>query len=165
MTESLYPVASPGYLDGLPRAEAMTLSRTTLLHDRDPETHCSRWFAAYPEAGADIRKGSRFTASGLALGVAAAGLGCALARHRLVGDDVAAGRLTRPCGDRSVGLGIGDWLLSAPVPAPVPAPVGRRSTARSPGCRPRLETPSPGPILAEYAVKLTAVATPPRATP
>jgi LysR family glycine cleavage system transcriptional activator len=58
-----------------------------------------------------VRKGPRFTSTDLVLRAAAQGQGVALARHRLVGDDLATETLLRPFGDLAVDLGPAYWLV------------------------------------------------------
>lgn len=112
MDDALYPVASRDYWESLSgRTPGQKLAKARLLHDRDPSATWERWFAGHKRAGIELRAGPRFTSSDLVLRAAAAGLGVALARDRLVGDDIVAGRLIRPFGDSSVRLPRAYWLV------------------------------------------------------
>jgi LysR family glycine cleavage system transcriptional activator len=56
----------------------------------------------------------RFSSSDLVLRAAAHGLGVALARHRLVAEDVHTGVLVRPFGPHAVALDNAYWTITAP---------------------------------------------------
>jgi LysR family glycine cleavage system transcriptional activator len=115
MGETLYPVMSPALWrqSGRP-GEPADLSRLSLLHDRDPSTSWQLWRQKYGPAELDVRRGARFASSDLVLRGAAQGLGVALARHRLVQEDIASGTLLRPFGPRSVDLGTAYWIVRPP---------------------------------------------------
>ena len=122
MDDELYPVAAPHYWREMKEKDsARALAKATLLHDRDPATTWDRWFAKYRVANVDLRAGARFTSSDLALRAAAAGLGVALARHRLVADDVNSGTLIRPFGAARVQLPKAYWLVLPANEKPRPA--------------------------------------------
>ncbi|MDG4647902.1 LysR substrate-binding domain-containing protein [Roseibacterium sp. SDUM158017] len=116
MDDTIFPVIAATHpdatrgLDRLPKGAA-------LLHDRDPDTTWARWLEQYPAPDVDPALGPRFTSSDLVIRAAAAGLGYALARDRLVGEDVAAGLVTRPFGARSIPLGTAYWLIRADRPS------------------------------------------------
>lgn len=59
----------------------------------------------------DIRKGPRFASTDLVLRAAAQSQGVALARDRLVRDELTAGSLVRPFGNAQVDLGISYWIV------------------------------------------------------
>jgi LysR family glycine cleavage system transcriptional activator len=106
---------SPAYWKsaGRPRAPA-DLRSLRLLHDRDP---CASWQLWREQCGPpelDVRKGPRFSSSDLVLRGGAQGLGVALARHRLVLDDLSAGVLIRPFGDQAVRLEQAYWIVAPP---------------------------------------------------
>ena len=112
MDDALYPVMSPAYWQKVGRpAQPEDLAGLRLLHDRDPYAAWEVWRSAHGPAGLDVRKGPRFTSSDLVLRAALQGQGVALARHRLAADEVAAGTLLRPFGERRVELGPAYWLV------------------------------------------------------
>ena len=107
MTDALYPVMSPAL-----HARRASLTRSRLLHDRDPDATWQAWRAAFGPASLDVRRGPRLASSDLVLRAALQGQGVALARHRLAHDDVAAGLLVRPCGAKQLELGTVYWLVT-----------------------------------------------------
>lgn len=115
MDEVLYPVASAPYWKrfGAPTSPS-ALTRLRLLHDRDPHTGWDLWRRAHGPATLDIRVGPRFASSDLVLRAAAHGHGVALARSRLVGDDLASGALIRLFAPREVPIGPAYWMLFPP---------------------------------------------------
>jgi LysR family glycine cleavage system transcriptional activator len=115
MNDALYPVMSPEAWKkgGRPRTPA-DLSHVRLLHDRDPFATWSMWRTQHGPPSLDVRKGPRFSSSDLVLRAAAQGLGVALARHRLIGDDLETGVLIRPCGTLSVPIANAYWIITRP---------------------------------------------------
>ncbi|HEV2270619.1 MAG TPA: LysR substrate-binding domain-containing protein [Steroidobacteraceae bacterium] len=112
MRETLYPVMTPQLWRQCGRpARAHDLGRLRLLHDRDPHTTWETWRNAVGPPTLDARKGPRFTSSDLVLSAAAQGQGVALARDRLVRDDIKAGLLMRPFGSAHLDLGIAYWII------------------------------------------------------
>jgi LysR family glycine cleavage system transcriptional activator len=113
MNDALYPVMSPHAWQkaGRPRTPA-DLCHLRLLHDRDPNASWSVWREAHGPGNLEVRKGPRFSSSDLVLRAAAQGLGVALARHRLVADDLERGVLMRPFGPRSVALDSAYWIIT-----------------------------------------------------
>ena len=99
---------------GRPRVPA-ELHHLQLLHDRDPDASWSVWRDEHGPENLDVRKGPRFSSSDLILRVAAQGLGVALARHRLVADDLEAGVLIRPFGAGSVAIDGAYWIVTRPA--------------------------------------------------
>lgn len=115
MDEELYPVMSPALWERSGRPEdPSALQGLRLLHDRDPNAAWATWLARHGPTGVDARAGPRFASSDLVLRAAAQGLGVALARGRLAADDLAAGTLVRPFGDRTVTLRPAYWLVRPP---------------------------------------------------
>lgn len=92
----LFPVCSPGLLQG-PHAlrEPADLRHTTLLHSMR-ETEWRLWLEAHGVQGVDPTRGPRFSDDALALEAAIDGQGVAISRDILVAGDLAAGRLVRP---------------------------------------------------------------------
>ena len=114
MDDVLYPVMSPALWKSAGRPRELTdLSGLRLLHDRDPHASWQLWRDEHGPATLDVRKGTRFTSSDLVLRAAAQGLGVALARHRLVLDDLEAGTLIRPFGSHSVTLTDAYWIVTS----------------------------------------------------
>jgi LysR family glycine cleavage system transcriptional activator len=112
MDDALYPVMSPGLWEkaGHP-SRPQALSSMRLLHDRDPHAGWERWRGRFGPASLNLQRGPRFASSDLLLRAAAQGQGVALARHRLAVEDVAAGLLVRPFGDREVRIENAYWIV------------------------------------------------------
>lgn len=105
MDDALFPVMSPAAWAQAGRpTEPLALARLTLIHDRDPGAAWSLWCDHYPMGEADLMCGPRFAGSDLVLRAAAGGLGVALARARLVEEDLNAGFLMRPFGALQVAI-------------------------------------------------------------
>jgi LysR family transcriptional regulator, glycine cleavage system transcriptional activator len=116
MNDALYPVMSPEAWKKAGRpCVPSDLRHLRLLHDRDPYASWSTWRDEYGPENLDVRKGPRFSSSDLVLRAAAQGLGVALARHRLVADDLEAGVLIRPFGECSVAIDDAYWIITRPV--------------------------------------------------
>lgn len=114
MDDALFPVMSPSAWAkaGRPKDPA-DLCKLRLLHDRDPNASWLMWRQAHGPANLEVRKGPRFTSSDLVLRAAAQGLGVALARMRLVAEDLEAGALVRPLGTLALRLKDAYWLVRA----------------------------------------------------
>lgn len=96
MTEDLFPVCSPGLLNGpKPLQKPTDLKYHTLLQD-DRIADWRTWLLAAGVDDADPSHGHLYTDSSMLLQAAAAGQGVALARGALAADDLAAGRLVKP---------------------------------------------------------------------
>lgn len=122
MRDSLYPVMAPRLWQQSGRPHRIdALARMRLLHDRDPNSSWELWRSAIGPPTLDVRKGPRFTSSDLVLRAAAHGQGVALARDRLVREDVRAGVLIRPFGSVQVDLGISYWIVQPVHRRPRPA--------------------------------------------
>lgn len=120
--DALYPVMSPGYWRKAGRpTEPAGLVGLRLLHDRDPQAAWEAWRRAHGPEELDVRRGPRFTSTDLVLRAAAQGQGVALARHRLAADDVTAGLLLRPFGERAVRLEAAYWIVLPRHALPSPA--------------------------------------------
>ena len=119
MDDALYPVVHPSLLEGLGRRRPDALFRRyPLIHDRDPQAAWSIWFDAFPQSGVDLRRGSRYSSSDLVLRAAARGMGIALARDRLVAEEIGSGALRPPFGDASVFVPQAYWIVTPPGGAP-----------------------------------------------
>jgi LysR family transcriptional regulator, glycine cleavage system transcriptional activator len=112
MDDALYPVMSPAFFAASrrPRSPAQ-LAGLRLLHDRDPNAGWNVWRDAHGPAELNVRAGPRYTSSELVIRAAVLSQGVALARDRLVGDDVRSGALIRPFGDLSVILPNAYWIV------------------------------------------------------
>lgn len=112
MSDALYPVMSPQLWRRLGRpSRPRDLLRAPLVHDCDPYSAWERWRGAMGPPALDVRRGPRFTSSDLVLRAAAQGQGVALARDRLVREEINAGSLMRPFGSAQVDLGISYWIV------------------------------------------------------
>jgi len=115
MNDQLYPVMSPdawrraGSPQGLDDLRSMRL-----LHDRDPHAGWAVWRDNRGPKNLDVRKGPRFSSSDLVLRAAAQGLGVALARHRMVEDDIVSGTLLRPFAAPAITLERAYWIVTRP---------------------------------------------------
>jgi LysR family glycine cleavage system transcriptional activator len=113
MNDELYPVMSPEAWKRAGRPnDPRELRHLRLLHDRDPAASWSLWRQAHGPDELDVRKGPRFSSSDLVLRAATQGLGVALARHRLIGDDLETGVLVRPFGELSVPIANAYWIIT-----------------------------------------------------
>jgi LysR family transcriptional regulator, glycine cleavage system transcriptional activator len=112
MDDALYPVMSPAYFAASKRPGKTTqLKGLRLLHDRDPNAGWSVWREAHGPTELNVRAGPRFTSSELVIRAAVLSQGVALARDRLVRDDVKSGALIRPFGDLRVSLPDAYWIV------------------------------------------------------
>ncbi len=102
LAEEVGPVCSPSLLEGPnPLKTPNDLCNHVLLHFDAPAGDDSMpdwkmWLAAAGVKDCDASRGPRFTMASMAVQVAVAGQGVALAGSVLVADDVAAGRLVKP---------------------------------------------------------------------
>lgn len=112
MDDALYPVLSHGLWEqaGKPTNPEALLS-LRLLHDRDPNAAWATWLAVHGPDNVDAEAGPRFASSDLVLRAALQSFGAALARDRLAADEIAAGTLVRPFGDRQVMLHDAYWIV------------------------------------------------------
>lgn len=93
----LIPVCSPGLRDGPPPLCCPDdFRRLTLIHVLDDMDDWRMWLKAANVAGVDPEKGLKFDSTPMALDAAASGAGIAIARRRLVEEDLASGRLVVP---------------------------------------------------------------------
>lgn len=122
MDDALYPVMSPAawQASGCPTSPAQ-LAGLRLLHDRDPQASWERWRQVHGPATLAVQGGARYASSDLVLRAAMQGQGVALARHRLVADDLAAGSLLRPFGALQIPLEAAYWIVRPLQPRPRPA--------------------------------------------
>lgn len=112
MDDALYPVMSPAFWKAAGKpTDPSALTGLRLLHDRDPNSTWEMWRQAYEPSTLDLRRGPRFTATDLVLKAAAQGLGVALARERMVREDLAAGLLIRPFGEAEVVMRDAYWIV------------------------------------------------------
>ena len=96
LTEELFPVCSPRLMEGPhPLRRPADLAHHMLLHD-DLPTNWAMWLKVAGATNVDPTRGPAFTDSGMVLQAAIDGMGVALGRSALAGDDLAAGRLVRP---------------------------------------------------------------------
>ena len=113
MDDALYPVVNPAYWETNGRPSRLTdLGRLRLLNDRDPQTSWTAWMSIHGPMDLDVRSGPRLTSSDLLVDAAKRGAGVALARHRLVGEEISSGALLRPFGDLKVVIRNAYWMLT-----------------------------------------------------
>ncbi len=113
MDDELFPVMSRGFWEqsGKPD-DPNVLPSMQLLHDRDPNAAWSTWLRRFGPKNVDTSKGPRFASSDIVIRAAAQGLSVALARGRLVADDIAAGALVRPfAGTLCVNMPDAYWIV------------------------------------------------------
>lgn len=121
MDDVLYPVMSPVYWRDHGRPSKPTqLAGLRLLHDRDPHAAWELWRRTHGPAGLALQDGARYASSDLVLRAAQQGQGVALARHRLVADELGTGSLLRPFGALEVRVEQAYWVVR-PVGPPRPA--------------------------------------------
>jgi len=102
LTETLFPVASPEYAAGRDWRDPASWREVVMLHDSRPWRDAKRdaeWRYYLDQAGlggVDSARGHYFNRADLAIEAAAAGLGVALARGRLIDTDLETGRLVAP---------------------------------------------------------------------
>jgi LysR family glycine cleavage system transcriptional activator len=112
MDDALYPVMSPAFWQAAGKpSDPSDLAALRLLHDRDPNSTWEVWRQACGPKDLDLRLGPRFTATDLVLKAATQGLGVALARDRMVREDIAAGLLIRPFGEAEVLMRDAYWIV------------------------------------------------------
>ncbi|MEM9439850.1 MAG: LysR substrate-binding domain-containing protein [Pseudomonadota bacterium] len=112
MDDALYPVMSPALWEATGKPSALDdLLDLRLLHDRDPNSTWKVWQKAFGPNDLDLRRGPRFTATDLVLKAANHGLGVALARDRMVREDINAGHLIRPFGHAEVAIRHAYWIV------------------------------------------------------
>lgn len=97
LTEDMFPVCSPKLLSGpIPLTKPEDLALHTLIHISQAPDDWRQWLTA---SGLPDLKGAHdleFDLSLMALAAAVDGLGVALGRSTIAGDDLAAGRLVQP---------------------------------------------------------------------
>lgn len=106
--EWVYPIASPALAASIGKGDASLLLKYPLIHDSD----ASGWRAWFAAMNIDYRpraQDRRFEDYNLVLDAAASGLGIALARPPLAGQQVASGRLTI-VDDRTVLNPVSYWM-------------------------------------------------------
>ncbi len=112
MDEQLFPVMSTSFWLKVGRPTSLSaLGKLPLLHDRDPQASWHDWMSTRGVKDVDSRGGSRFASSDLVLRAAVQGLGIALARGRLVEDDLATGLLIKPFEGEEVTLSNAYWVV------------------------------------------------------
>lgn len=101
MGDAVFPVSSPRYLAESGRVEKPSdLLRLTRILDVTAESDESgaNWRSYFEHHGlplSEIERGMRFNGSSMTLDAAAAGLGVAIARRTLVGEELRSGRLVQ----------------------------------------------------------------------
>jgi LysR family transcriptional regulator, glycine cleavage system transcriptional activator len=102
MADSVVPVCSPQLIAQYPKIRTIKdLIALPLLHDTPTETDHSgsdwmSWLAHVGSPPMRLNLGQRYDQADLLIEAAVLGLGVALARTSLIGDDIAAGRLVCP---------------------------------------------------------------------
>lgn len=112
MDDALYPVMGRvTWADEGRPTDPGSLTRLRLIHDRDPNASWAAWRAAHGPPALNVRPGPRFASSDLVLRAAAQGLGVALARDRLVTEDLVSGALLRPFAGLEIALPEAYWMV------------------------------------------------------
>jgi LysR family transcriptional regulator, glycine cleavage system transcriptional activator len=101
MTEEIFPVCSPKFLNGSrPLRHPEDLASHPLIYDREWREDWSLWLAAMGLRGIETIQGPTFTLYSMALEAAINGLGVVIGHGRLIAEDLVAGRLVAPFGLR-----------------------------------------------------------------
>jgi LysR family transcriptional regulator, glycine cleavage system transcriptional activator len=101
MDDAIFPVASPRYLaeTGPLERPSDVLPLTRILdvtaEDDDSGTNWRTWFAHHRLPMDSVDRGMQFNGAAIALEAAAGGLGLAIARKSLVGEEIGSGRLVQ----------------------------------------------------------------------
>ncbi|MFD2206562.1 LysR substrate-binding domain-containing protein [Kiloniella antarctica] len=112
MDEQLFPVMSTSFWLKVGRPTNLScLTNLPLLHDRDPQASWQEWARSREIKDLDTRGGSRFASSDLVLRAAVQGLGVALARSRLIEDDLSTGLLINPFEGEEMVLPNAYWVV------------------------------------------------------
>lgn len=120
-TERLFPVCSPSLLERHPSlmtcadVAGLTLIADATVGDRD-FPGWKEWFALIGSARPTDERTVEFNASLPVIEAALSGQGVALVRERLVGEDLAAGRLVRLMPDRALDTGWTYYVVTAVDP-------------------------------------------------
>jgi len=94
--EEIVPVCAPQLLDGEhPLTNPYNLRHHVLLHD-DMQMQWRTWLSSAGYEDIEATRGPRFSHSHMVITAAVQGLGVALGRSALVGQEVVAGRLVKP---------------------------------------------------------------------
>lgn len=122
MDEQVFPVCSPA-LQGL--RKPADLSRFTLIHDLSMPARSGfptwrHWLDAAGQGSVPTTHGLRINNSAAVLQAAIDGMGVALARSVMVRDDLAAGRLLRPFGEKNVMAALAYYVVYRPETQDMP---------------------------------------------
>jgi LysR family glycine cleavage system transcriptional activator len=122
MDEQVFPVCSPA-LQGL--RKPADLSRFTLIHDLSMPARSGfptwrHWLDAAGQGSVPTAHGLRINNSAAVLQAAIDGMGVALARSVMVRDDLAAGRLQRPFGEKNVMAALAYYAVYRPETQDMP---------------------------------------------
>lgn len=126
LAEEVFPVCSPGLLEGPPQlCTPDDLRHHTLIHDATIRFDADfpswpRWLAAAGVQHVDAGRGLRINASAAVTQAAVAGQGVALGRSVVVADDLAAGRLVRLFPGVRCSVEWAYWVVHAPEVAKLP---------------------------------------------
>jgi LysR family glycine cleavage system transcriptional activator len=108
LEDRLFPVASPGFLANHPLREMADLASAILLHNAIWPWRL--WFDRLKLGEAPPARGLLFEDSALVLDAAAQGMGVALARSSLVGEDLKEGRLVKLFAEE-ISMDVGYFLV------------------------------------------------------
>jgi len=137
MDEQVFPVCAPT-LKGLRRPS--DLARRTLIHDlslpaRSGFPSWRSWFDGMSLGALPATRGLRINNSAAVLQAAIDGLGVALGRSVMVRDDLAAGRLVRPFGDRGSVPALAYYVVHRPEAGAMPQVAAFRDWLREEAAR------------------------------
>ncbi|MDD9821849.1 MAG: LysR substrate-binding domain-containing protein [Gammaproteobacteria bacterium] len=118
--EEIFPVCSPGLIQGLDAIGVADLSRFTLIHDDNVGVSWRDWIATAAGAQTDTanintKDGPRYNHAHLALKAAELGNGFTLASNVLAGDALTKGQLTAPFA-KKISTGRGYYLVQSQTP-------------------------------------------------
>ncbi|MDJ1007856.1 MAG: LysR substrate-binding domain-containing protein [Paracoccaceae bacterium] len=112
MDDELIAVASPAYLNS--QNGRFDLSKSQLLHDRDPAASWTGWQNLFSNLSENVKQGPRYTSGDLVLRAAERGMGVALSRRSLAEESLELGRLVDAGGGRTMALPQSIWTVTPP---------------------------------------------------
>lgn len=110
MDDDLIAVASPAYLNT--QKGRFDLSKSQLLHDRDPAASWTGWQNRFGGLGENVKHGPKYTSGDLVLRAAEKSMGVALSRQSLAEESLELGRLEDAGSGRTIALPQSIWIVT-----------------------------------------------------